>query len=204
MLDDIFESINKNVSRETFSALQEFVKILMRWNKKINLMSKRVNEIEIWKDHILDSILISSYIKKKDKLLMDVGSGAGFPGIILSIIGHTNCMLVEMNSKKSAFLNIVITELGLRAKVENTDVKLLQGYNPFYITSRAVAPIFQIIKMTERCTTLETEFIFHIGKKDVVQEIKLLGKSFKLQEWQNPYKDRCKIVSIKKIKERDI
>jgi len=205
MLEDIFRVVDRNVSRETFFILQKFVKILIRWNEKINLISKKSSEVDIWRSHILDSILISQHIDSKEKIVMDIGSGAGFPGIILAIIGHKNCILVEKNSKKTAFLNTVASELQLEVIIENKDVRNIIGYVPDYITSRAMTSISEIIEMTIELQGPETEFLFHVGKNDYKKEIRLLEKkrSFELQERQNPYKSECIIVSIKKIKEYD-
>ena len=206
MSKDIYKIIEENVSRETFLRLQEFVELLLKWNKKINLISKKTKVEEIWLAHILDSIALSNYIIQKNKLLIDIGSGAGFPGLILSIINYQYVILVETNTKKAAFLNFVISKLKLNCQVENRDIGKLTDYTPFYVTSRAMAPISMIIKMTQNIMRPETEYIFHIGEADIKSEIELLeqSKSFELQEWRNPYKYKCRIISIKNIKRRDI
>ena len=206
MPEYVFDIIKENVSRETFLKLQEFVQILLKWNNKINLISKKTKIEEIWQCHVLDSVVLSNYITRKDKLLIDIGSGAGFPGLILSMMGYQEVVLVEISIKKASFLNFVISKFKLNCRIENRDVRSLIDYSPFYITSRAMAPISEIIKMTQNIVHPETEYVLHISKVDVESELRLLqqSKSFKLQEWPNPYKDKCRIISIKNIKEREI
>lgn len=206
MPEEIFHLIEQNVSRETFLMLQEFVQILLKWNKKINLVSKQTNEKEIWRDHIMDSIVLAEHIIQKDELLVDVGSGAGFPGLILAMMQYQNVVLVEINSKKSAFLNFIASEFNLKCRVKNQDIKALAGCGPRYITSRAMASISEIIKMTAEVMTPYTEYLFHVGEAGIRSELVILRqtKSFELQEWQNPYKDKCRIISIKNIKDSGI
>lgn len=86
-----------NVSRETFLG---FLELLEKWNSKINLVSK---DEDIWNRHILDSAQLFKFIHPDDKIL-DVGSGAGFPGIVLSMMGIKDVTLVESDVRKAAFL----------------------------------------------------------------------------------------------------
>ena len=77
------EVLNYNVSRETLQKLKDFMQILLEWNQKINLVSKNA-EKELETRHLLDSLQLIDYIRDDAKLLVDVGSGSGFPGIVLA------------------------------------------------------------------------------------------------------------------------
>ena len=78
------EALSYDVSRETLQKLKDFMQILLEWNQKINLVSKNA-EKELETRHLLDSLQLIDYIRKNAKLLVDVGSGSGFPGIVLAI-----------------------------------------------------------------------------------------------------------------------
>lgn len=83
-------------------ALLEYQNLLLKWNKTINLISKNSEE-DIWQRHIIDSLQLLKYVDLSDHII-DIGSGAGFPGIVLSIAGAMNVTLVECDSRKVVFL----------------------------------------------------------------------------------------------------
>jgi 16S rRNA (guanine(527)-N(7))-methyltransferase RsmG len=201
-MDERFlKEIENDVPRGTFEMLQSFVELLTKWNKKINLISKRASIDDIWKEHILESIVLSKIISGSNGKLVDVGSGAGFPGMILAIMGHKNCTLVEMNVKKYAFLNSIAAELNLNIDILNKDIRAIDISDVQYITSRAVASASQVINMVGHIICPETKIFLQIGTKDLKREIAIMrnNRSFTLQEWQNPYKANCKIICIKNI-----
>ncbi len=91
-----------DISREIFNSLKEYERLLIKWNKSLNLISKD-SVADLWNRHIVDSMQLYKYIGR-DARLIDVGSGAGFPGVILSILGVRNVTLIESDIKKSIFL----------------------------------------------------------------------------------------------------
>ena len=93
---------NLNVSREVNHALLNYQNLLLKWNKAINLISRN-SEKDIWERHILDSLQLLKYIDFSD-IIIDIGSGGGFPGIVLSICGVKNTVVIESDKKKSVFL----------------------------------------------------------------------------------------------------
>lgn len=201
MDEKFLKEIENDVPRGTFEMLQSFIELLMKWNKKINLVSKRASIDDIWKEHILESIVLSKIISNSNGKLVDVGSGAGFPGMILAIMGYKNCTLVEMNIKKYAFLNAIAAELSLNIDILNKDIRAIDISDVQYITSRAVASISQVINMVDHIIYPETKIFLQIGTKDLKREISIIrnNRNFTLQEWQNPYKANCKIICIKNI-----
>lgn len=93
----------RNVPREILDALKKYQSLTLKWNKTINLVSCNT-EREFWVRHILDSLQLMKYINNQNIHLIDVGSGGGFPGIVLSIAGIKNVTLVESDVRKSIFL----------------------------------------------------------------------------------------------------
>jgi 16S rRNA (guanine527-N7)-methyltransferase len=92
---------NLNVSREVKQALLNYQNLLLKWNKAINLISRN-SEKDIWERHVLDSLQLLKYIDFSDNIL-DIGSGGGFPGIVLSIGGVKNAVLVSLTKKSRLF-----------------------------------------------------------------------------------------------------
>ena len=111
-----------DVSCETINRLEIYVDILLKWNKKINLISKNTIP-NIWTRHILDSAQLMKFLENKTERIIDIGSGAGLPGIVLSIMGAEAIVLVESDERKVSFLREVSRILGLGVEVINDRVE---------------------------------------------------------------------------------
>lgn len=92
-----------NISRETIELLEQYQELVLKWNRTINLVSKESSK-EFWLRHIVDSLQLLKYIDDQDISLIDVGSGAGLPGIVLSIAGIRDVTLIESDERKCTFL----------------------------------------------------------------------------------------------------
>ena len=97
-----------NVSRETQNSFCEYEILLSKWNKKINLVSKN-SLVDIWERHFIDSGQIINHVDASGKRWVDVGAGAGFPGVVIALLlkdRKIDCdvILVEKNTKKVFFL----------------------------------------------------------------------------------------------------
>ena len=114
--------------------------------------------------HLLDCIQIVKYLPHHEKSLIDVGTGAGLPGIILSITGFKNLHLVETSPKKSTFLENCKLRLGLNYVVHNKSISEISNLNIDYVTARAFASIEKIIFMTKKIINKQTKFILLKGK----------------------------------------
>ena len=117
---DTFSSISR-VSRETIIDLKKFEELLINANKTLNLIGKSTIK-EIWYRHILDSFQVIDFISKNDSKLIDIGSGAGFPGIVLAMVAKDRKLplkvtLIEKSPKKSKFLETTISKLKLDVEV---------------------------------------------------------------------------------------
>ena len=114
------------VSRETISSLKKYEEALIKNNKSLNLIGNSTLK-EIWIRHFLDSVQVIDFIDKNDKTLVDLGSGAGFPGLVLAIALKDRKIplkikLIEKSSKKVKFLNGLIEELNLDAQAINQNI----------------------------------------------------------------------------------
>jgi 16S rRNA (guanine(527)-N(7))-methyltransferase RsmG len=163
-----------DVSRETMSMFDEYEKILKEWQKKFNLIgNSTINKI--WSRHFLDSalaykVLRSSLVEKNRKSfsLIDVGTGAGFPGLVIALLfveTKINCdiYLIESNKKKIKFLNAVIKSLNLKVTVINNRVENENGKYD-YIVSRAFAPLEKLLRLIQNIYDKNATLILFKGK----------------------------------------
>ena len=156
--DDNFDD-----GKSILTKLSEYKKILLKENETMNLIGKStITNLD--ERHLLDCIQIVKYLPHHDKSVIDVGTGAGLPGIILSIIGFKNLHLVEKSPKKSYFLENCKLRLGLNYVVHNKSISDISNLNVDYITARAFASIEKIISMTKKIINKKTKFILHKGK----------------------------------------
>jgi 16S rRNA (guanine527-N7)-methyltransferase len=138
---------DSNVSRETLERLTEFKNLLIKWNQKINLIGKEsINEV--WLRHIIDSAQLLKFISKEN-IICDLGSGAGFPGIVLSLCGVGNISLVESDRRKSIFLTEAAKLTNNTLNIINERVEKLNGIKANVITARGFAALAEIFSLCE-------------------------------------------------------
>ncbi len=143
-----------NVSRETLDSFKEYESLLLKWNKKINLVSKNTLT-DIWERHFLDSGQIVNCVDALGKKWVDVGAGAGFPGLVVALLLrdrkiHCELILVEKNTKKVFFLYEVIRKLNLNVKVVNKSIDSLKPLNADILTARAFSELKDLIELAYR------------------------------------------------------
>ena len=156
--DDNFDD-----GKSILTKLNEYKKILIKENETMNLIGKSTI-IDLDERHFLDCIQIVKYLPQHEKSVMDIGTGAGLPGIILSIIGFKNLHLVEKSPKKSSFLENCKLRLGLNYVVHNKSISEISNLNIDYVTARAFASIEKIISMTKKIINKQTKFILLKGR----------------------------------------
>ena len=144
--DDVGKLLN--VSRETMNQFEAYVELLKKWQRQINLVANSTL-VDVWQRHILDSAQLARFYPPNTKKILDVGSGAGFPGLVLAILGNVEVDLVESDQRKAIFLSTVIDSLSLPAKVYNQRIEILPNLAPDVITARALAPVPKLLKLVE-------------------------------------------------------
>ena len=152
------------VSRETLSKLSIYVNLLKQWQKQINLVSS--NSLGgVWCRHIFDSAQIFSYIANQNQGVLDLGSGAGFPGLVLSIMGTKNVVLIESSQKKCSFLREVVRQTACDAKIFNGRVEEYPVLgSSYYVTSRALAPMETLFALSYPLLSSGGRCLFLKGK----------------------------------------
>ena len=133
---DIFKK-HINVSCETLEKLVIYFELLCFWQKKMNLVSNNsLQDAEI--RHFLDSAQLYVFCKNLNGNLVDFGSGAGFPGAVLSILGASKTILIESNKKKCNFLTALKKETNSNFNIINSRIENLEFLDPSLIVSRAL------------------------------------------------------------------
>ena len=144
--EKIIEMVTKVqiVPRGTICNFITYHELLEKWNLRINLVSKSTMN-DFWNRHLLDSLQIYRYIEQPEhQKVVDLGSGAGFPGMVLAIAGVKNMSLIESDSRKCAFIREVATKTGTIVKIHNCRIEKFQE-KADVITARALAPMPQLI-----------------------------------------------------------
>ena len=161
-------------SDEVIVKLLEYKKLLLEENKKMNLIGK--STIEVFDQrHFLDCLQIHKYLPEKNSLTVDLGAGAGLPGVLLSIVGHKKLHLIEKSPKKSVFLDNCKMRLGLDYTVHNQSLSDVSLSNLQYIVARAFAPITKILHYTKQMVTNQTQYVLLKGKT-YLEELNLVNK----------------------------
>ena len=129
-----------DVSRETLERLQVYNMLLHKWQRAINLVSRQSLD-DSWQRHFLDSGQLFRLLPGEANSMLDIGSGAGFPGMVLAIMGARNVELVESDERKCLFLREVSRETSTDVTVTNERIEKLSPKTVDVLTSRACAPL---------------------------------------------------------------
>ncbi|KDB03632.1 16S rRNA methyltransferase [Defluviimonas sp. 20V17] len=143
-----------DVSRETLDRLQDYAALLEKWNPKINLVSKSTIDA-LWARHMLDSAQLFDRRPAGAAHWADLGSGGGFPGLVLAILAHEAApdlrfTLVESDQRKATFLRTVAAETGISANVVSERIESLAPLGADVLTARALAPLPRLLGYAAR------------------------------------------------------
>jgi len=182
------------VSRETIISLVKYEELLIKSNKSLNLIGKSTLK-NIWHRHFLDSFQVIDLIDKNQETLVDIGSGAGFPGLVLSIIAKDKKIplkikLFDKSRKKINFLKEVIAKLNLNADAINQNVedKKFQFDDDVFV-ARAFKPLPKIMELIHNKAENLKKIIIFLGKNG--QQVLLQAS----KNWDIQYKQRMSVTS---------
>ena len=174
------KKININISVDTLSKLEEYYQILVEENKKYNLTAITEEE-QVYLKHFYDSLCIIKIIDLKDQYLLDIGTGAGFPGLVLKIVfPELKIDLLDSTNKKCLFLQMVIDKLQLKnvnvinAIAEEYAKDNREKYD--IVTSRAVAPLKHLLEYS--IPTLKVNGNFISLKSNIDEELKNINNYY--------------------------
>jgi 16S rRNA (guanine527-N7)-methyltransferase len=157
-----------NVSRETLERLVAYVSLLEAWNNRINLISRNTMG-DVWRRHILDSAQLYPLLPARTRILVDLGSGAGLPGLILAVMGIAEVHLIEADQRKAAFLREAVRVTDASAIVHAERIEKMVPFFADAITARAVSDLSQLIDLSERFRISRTLSLFLKGESAPIE-----------------------------------
>jgi 16S rRNA (guanine527-N7)-methyltransferase len=162
------------VSRETLARLEAYAELLTRWSARINLIG-RDTIADLWRRHILDSAQLRAFVPDRARSMMDLGSGAGLPGLVLAILGVPGVELVEADSRKCAFLREAarITEAAMTLRP--CRIEAVSPHPVDVVTARACAPLDRLLGLAEPFVAPDSDCLFLKGER-VEEELTLARK----------------------------
>jgi len=174
------------VSRETLARLKAYVGLLAEWNTRHNLVSE-ASLREVWHRHVWDSAQLVPLIPREAVTLADLGSGAGFPGLVLAVMlrGRLKVTLFESIRKKAEFLKIAAERMQVPVELRNERIEAAprQGFD--VVTARACAPLPKLVEYAQNLSGLATVCLFLKGQ-NLGPELTETRKSWRMNLKQHP------------------
>ncbi|MBT4989459.1 MAG: 16S rRNA (guanine(527)-N(7))-methyltransferase RsmG [Rickettsiales bacterium] len=191
-----FQKRVPNVSRETFDNFALYVELVIEYNQKLNLIGKST-ENDIWERHIIDSAQLLNFVNIENDTLYDVGSGAGLPGIILSIAGVKLTYLIESKQKKTDFLHMASKFSPNEIVIINERVENLTPIKDSVFVCRAFAPLNKIFSLCSNHIISSKKTIIPKGQ-NYLDEIAIARKdwSFNFSEHKTITSGESRILII--------
>lgn len=172
------------VSRETLDRLAAYVELLTLWNRRINLVGRDTLG-DVWRRHVLDSAQLLRHLPTGTRTLLDFGSGAGLPGLVLALLGVPEVHLVEADQRKAAFLREAVRITGAAATVHASRIEKLPPLVADAITARALAPLAELLELAAPFLGPRSVCLFLKGAA-AEQELTAAGKTWKMRVQKTP------------------
>ncbi len=172
------------VSRETMARLAAYLGLLRRWSERLNLVG-RATLADPWRRHILDSAQLLSLVPAGTKSLVDLGSGAGFPGLVLAILGVPGVELIEADSRKCAFLREAARVAAAPVAIHPRRIEAVPAHAADVVTARGLAPLDRLLPLAERFLGSDTVCLFLKGER-VAQELTAARRAWTMRASCHP------------------
>jgi 16S rRNA (guanine527-N7)-methyltransferase len=164
------------VSRETLARLEAYAALLTQWSGRINLVGRDTLG-DLWRRHILDSAQLRAFVPASAQNLIDLGSGAGLPGLVLAILGVPGVELVEADSRKSAFLREASRITAAKATIRPCRIEAVPPHPANVVTARACAPLDRLLDLAQPFLVPGTVCLFPKGER-FAEELTLARKGW--------------------------
>ncbi len=192
------------VSRETIERLEVLQRLTEKWTRKINLVSRNTID-DIWTRHIEDSAQIWTRAPKNAEVWVDLGSGGGFPGLVVAIFAHQlnpemRVTLVESDQRKSVFLRTALRETGVQANVISDRIERVDPLKADVLSARALSELTTLLAFAERHMNKDGTALFPKGRTwkkevDAAQD----SWSFELQCFKSLIDENSVILKVQEI-----
>ena len=165
-----------NLNNIEVEQIEHFIKSIIDFNKHTNIIGKSTIE-NVWDRHVLDCLQLVCFAKNKKSTIVDLGTGAGLPGLLFSIVGYQNVLMIESIKKKSDFVKKIIKELSLPAKIQNSRIETSKPQKKDIVVSRALAPLTKLLSYALMHSHEDSTLLFLKGR-NVNNEIENAMKYF--------------------------
>lgn len=172
------------VSRETLDRLRTYAELLEKWQARINLVGPATLP-DLWRRHMLDSAQLFPLLPPDTPRLIDLGSGAGFPGLVLAILGVPEVHLVESDLRKGAFLREVARQTGARVTVHPARIETLTDLKAPVVTARALAALPKLLDLAVPLLESNGQCLFLKGQ-NIEEELTSARKIWIFDEDRSP------------------
>tara|TARA_B100001540_G_scaffold30477_1_gene26403 strand:- start:41 stop:658 length:618 start_codon:yes stop_codon:yes gene_type:complete len=165
-----------NLNKNQTESIEIFLSNIVEHNKHTNLIGRSTIK-NLWNRHVLDCLQLSKYINSKKTKILDLGTGPGLPGVLLSIVGYKNILMIDSSRKKTEFVKLNINQLFLSAKIINKRIETVEAKNHDIIVSRALAPLNKLLTYALIHSNKKTTSLFLKGRS-VSNELQIAKKNF--------------------------
>lgn len=198
--EEFSKALSFDVSRETWEKFSLYVELLKKWQRKINLISPNtVNNI--WIRHVLDSAQLQHFIPHNDKKIVDIGSGAGFPALVLSMMGYNNIVMIESDHRKCSFLRAVLRQCDLSSKVICSRIEDVNIQDVDIVTARALSSLDKLLEYSFPLLSSDGFCLFLKGEKASEEIIEARENwVFSAKAFESVTSKNAQILQIAKIK----
>jgi 16S rRNA (guanine527-N7)-methyltransferase len=172
------------VSRETLTRLEAYASLLVSWSSRLNLIGRSTLG-DLWRRHMLDSAQLLPLIPPGARSLVDLGSGAGFPGLALAILGVAGVELVEADNRKAAFLREAARVSAAPVTIRGCRIEAVPPRPVDVLAARGCAPLDRLLALGERFIGPRTTCLFLKGTR-VEEELTAAGKAWTMTVERHP------------------
>ena len=183
--------------------IEFYLSSIIKYNKHTNLIGKSTIE-NIWDRHVLDCLQLTKHITNKKLKILDLGTGAGLPGVLLSIVGYQKVLMVDSVKKKTDFVRKIIKELSLTAKLQNKRIEKPPTSEHDIIVSRALAPLVKLLTYARMYSNKNTTSLFLKGR-NASSEIDMASKVyfFEFEKIKSLSSDEGCVLKINNIRNKN-
>ena len=191
-----------DLSDKKVKKIDLFINEIKNYNSHTNIVGKSTLQ-NPWNRHVLDSLQLLKFIKKKNTSILDLGAGAGIPGIFLAIANQNNISLIDSSSKKIKFMRNVANVLNLNVKIYHNRIEKIKNLKFKYLISRALANLNKLFFYSQNLIKNDTVLIFLKGRtaNDEINEAKL-SWVFKYKTYDSLSDKYGKILMIENLKKK--
>jgi 16S rRNA (guanine527-N7)-methyltransferase len=195
------------VSRETLARLDAYAGLLVQWSARINLVAASTLD-DLWRRHFLDSAQLLPLIPRGAPglidSLIDLGSGAGFPGLVLAIMGIPGVELVESDARKCAFLREAARVAAAPVHIRNARIEAVPAHPVAVVTARGCAPLDRLLVLAQPFIGPDTVCLFPKGK-EAGQELTAAqqGWDFDVTSHHSRSDPRGTVLCLSRVARRD-